>query len=741
MVNKMIKDFKPRLYQETVFATAAEKNTLVVLPTGMGKTQVALLLAAHRLKQFPKSKILIVAPTKPLVEQIMNVFKKYLDFPEDKITMFTGYVKPDKRQELWDKCQVIVSTPQTIENDVMGGKLKLEKVCLLVVDEAHRAVGDYSYTWLAKQYEKLAKYPRILALTASPGSDLEKINEVLTNLFIEEVEVRTDQDPDVKPYVQEVDLRWVEVELPEEFKQVQKYLKDCFKIKLKEIENFGYVGDHNLNLENKIDILRLQGHLQAEIAQGNRDFSVLKSLSLAAEAMKVQHAIELLETQGINSLKVYLEDINGQARTSKTKAVQNLVKDLYFRSALIKTRSMSDLNVEHPKLIELKKYLHEKISLINKKKYKAMIFSQYRDTCENIVNVLKEMGITSKLFVGQANKRQKGLSQKKQLEMLDEFRNGDFQILVSSSVGEEGLDIPQVDEVIFYEPIPSAIRQIQRRGRTGRQEKGKVTIFVTKDTRDVGYRWSAHHKEKRMYRVLKDVKRNLAFANIKKSNETLTKYVGEKPDIKIYIDHREKSNPVLKELIELGVSINLEKLDTADFILSSNVCVEFKNQEDFVDSLMDGRLFAQLKAMKSNFLKPVILVEGSRDLYSIRNLHPNSIRGMLSSIAVDFSVPIIYSRTFKESAALLVAMANREQDKTGKNFSYHGARKPMGYKEQQEYLVSSLPGVGPSLAKELLKKFGSVGKIINASEDELKEVDMLGDKKAKQMKEIVGKEY
>ena len=375
MVNKMIKDFKPRLYQETVFATAAEKNTLVVLPTGMGKTQVALLLAAHRLKQFPKSKILIVAPTKPLVEQIMNVFKKYLDFPEDKITMFTGYVKPDKRQELWDKCQVIVSTPQTIENDVMGGKLKLEKVCLLVVDEAHRAVGDYSYTWLAKQYEKLAKYPRILALTASPGSDLEKINEVLTNLFIEEVEVRTDQDPDVKPYVQEVDLRWVEVELPEEFKQVQKYLKDCFKIKLKEIENFGYVGDHNLNLENKIDILRLQGHLQAEIAQGNRDFSVLKSLSLAAEAMKVQHAIELLETQGINSLKVYLEDINGQARTSKTKAVQNLVKDLYFRSALIKTRSMSDLNVEHPKLIELKKYLHEKISLINKKKYKAMIFS------------------------------------------------------------------------------------------------------------------------------------------------------------------------------------------------------------------------------------------------------------------------------------------------------------------------------------------------------------------------------
>lgn len=745
----MIKNFEPRLYQQTIFATAASKNTLVVLPTGMGKTQIALMLAAHRLVQYPSSKILIVAPTKPLVEQIMCVFKKYIEFPEEKITMFTGNVSPEKRLELWGQCQIIASTPQSIENDIMGNKIKLDDVSLLIVDEAHRAVGDYSYTWLAKQYEKTARFPRILGLTASPGSDLEKINEVISNLFIEEIEVRVDSDPDVRPYVQEVDIKWIEVELPDELKQVLRYLKDCFQTKVKEIEKLGFLSEARLNLESKIDILKLQAHLQSEIAQGNRDFNILRSLSLAAEAMKVQHAIELLETQGVNSLKVYLEDIESQALTSKVKAVQNLVADLYFRTALMKTKNLVLSDVEHPKLLKLLSYMKEKLVLFENKEYKAIIFSQYRDTCEKIVKELSIVGISARLFVGQANKRQKGLSQKKQIDILEQFRNGEFQILVSSSVGEEGLDIPQVDEVIFYEPIPSAIRQIQRRGRTGRQDKGLVTIFLTKDTRDVGYRWSAHHKEKRMFRILKDVKKNLAFSNIKNAktttignpNETLSKFVNPEEKIKVFVDYREKGNPVIKELIELGASIQLERLETADYVLSPSVGVEFKAQNDFVDSLLDGRLFQQMKEIKNNFLKPIILVEGSSDLYSVRNVHPNSIRGMIASIAVDFGIPIVFSKNFKESAALISAMAKREQEKCGKDFSFHGARKPSSFKEQQEYIVSALPSIGPSVAKHLLEKFKTVKNIVNANEEELKQTELVGDKKAKQIKDIVEKEY
>src|SRR3989338_4238689 len=198
----MIKDFEPRLYQQTIFATAAEKNTLVVLPTGMGKTNVFLMLAAQRLKQYPNSKILFIGPTRPLIEQYLNVFKAHFEISEEDMAVFTGMVSPEKRSELWKKAKIIFSTPQGLENDIISNRIKLEEVCLLGVDEAHRAVGDYAYPFVAKQYQKKARYPRILALTASPGSDMEKIKEVCQNLFIEEIEIRTEESPDVRPYIQ-----------------------------------------------------------------------------------------------------------------------------------------------------------------------------------------------------------------------------------------------------------------------------------------------------------------------------------------------------------------------------------------------------------------------------------------------------------------------------------------------------------------------------------------------------------
>jgi len=195
----MLKDFKPRLYQETILATTVNHNTLVVLPTGMGKTAISMMLSVQRFKQYPKSKVLILAPTRPLVEQHIETFRKHIDINKEKTNVFTGFVKPEKRAELWKTSKVIFSTPQGLENDIITNRIDLKDVSLIVFDEAHRAIGDYAYVFIAKQYHKKAKYPRILALTASPGSDLEKIQEVTKNLFIEEVEIRTDQDPDVKP--------------------------------------------------------------------------------------------------------------------------------------------------------------------------------------------------------------------------------------------------------------------------------------------------------------------------------------------------------------------------------------------------------------------------------------------------------------------------------------------------------------------------------------------------------------
>lgn len=732
----MLKDFKPRIYQETIFGTAVQKNTLVVLPTGLGKTSIALMLGAHRLQQYPDSKIMVLAPTKPLAEQHLHTMQRFLDIPEEEIVLFTGTVTPKKRAAMFKEAKVIISTPQGLENDVISNRISMKDISLMVFDEAHRATGDYSYVWLAKRYDQQARFPRILGLTASPGSDLEKINEIIANLVVEEIEIRTDEDPDVKPYVQEVDISWVKVDLPEDLRKVQRYLQRSFREKLAEVKKYGYAS--NNITENKTDILKLQAHLQGEIARGNKDFNVLKSLSLAAEAMKVQHAVELLETQGIIPLQKYFDQLQNQARTTKVKAVQNLVKDLNFRSALVVTNTLIEKNIDHPKLERLKNLVEEKIA--SRDDYKLIIFTQYRDTGTKIVEFLNESkGISAKLFVGQAKKRGSGMTQKEQIAILEEFREGKFNILVSSSVGEEGLDIPQVDLVIFYEPIPSAIRHIQRRGRTGRLDKGEVIILVTKNTRDEGYRWSAHHKERRMYRNLLQLKNNLKLESRKEP--TLEKFFKDEEKVKIYADHREKASGVIKELIDLGAFMQLDTLEAADYVVSGRCGIEFKTQEDFIESLLDGRLLQQVKNMRTAFERPIVIVEGNRDLYSIRNIHPNAIRGALSTIAVDFQIPILFTKTTKDTASLIAVLAKREQEFDKRDFSLHSNKKPMNQREIQEYIVSSFPSVGPTLARPLLKEFKSIKNIVNASEDELKKIDLIGEKKAKQIYDALNKKY
>ena len=477
----------------------------------------------------------------------------------------------------------------------------------------------------------------------------------------------------------------------------------------------------------------LQAGLHGKIARGEKDFEILKSISLIAEALKVQHALELLESQGIAPLIKYLEDIQKQAETSKVKAVKNLVIDLNFRSAYIKTKRLEEQGIEHPKLGELKKILSK-----TKKDNKIIIFNQYRDSAVKIAEEINKLeNINAKIFFGQAKKKDTGLSQKEQKIVLDDFRAGKFNVLVATSVAEEGLDIPKVDEVIFYEPIPSAIRHIQRRGRTGRLEKGKVTVLVTEETRDVGYRWSAYHKEKRMYRILEKLKQKYDMPEQK--DISLKKFISDEENVKIYADYREKGSGVIKELIDIGIKINLEKLDIADYILSSDVAVEYKTVKDFVDSLIDGRLLSQIKALKK-YEKPLLVIEGDEDIYSQRKVHPNAIRGMISSIIIDFNIPILYTKNYRDTASLLAVIAKREQIKNLKEVSLH-TQKPLTLKDQQEYIVSSLPGIGPTLAKPLLKKFKTVKKVINASEEQLKKIDLIGEKKAKRIKEVLEDEY
>lgn len=182
-------------------------------------------------------------------------------------------------------------------------------------------------------------------------------------------------------------------------------------------------------------------------------------------------------------------------------------------------------------------------------------------------------------------------------------------------------------------------------------------------------------------------------------------------------------------------------LKCADYVLSQRCGVELKTTEDFVSSIIDGRLLEQLKALKQNFERPLIIIQGTQDLYAVRNVHPNAIRGMLATIAVSYGIPLIYSKDEKDSAAILLSIARREQEGEKRDFSPHADRKPMTLREQQEYLVSCLPNIGPNLSKELLKHFGSVRKVMEASLLELQKVEGVGEKKAQAIRELIEKEY
>ena len=743
----MIKGFEPRLYQQTILHTAVKRNTLVVLPTGLGKTNIAVLLAANRLNLYPDSKVLVLAPTRPLCDQHLESMKRHLDIPENEIQLFTGMIRPQKRAELWETSRVIISTPQGLENDIISGKISLAKVSLLVLDEAHRAVGDYSYVFITRLYDKRAGHPRILGLTASPGSDLEKIKEVCRNIFAEEIEMRSPDDPDVKPYVKDVEIDWIRVDLPAEFQQVRKFLKDCYDSKLEAIKKFGYAyGD--VSSYSKTSLLEMQRALYAKSMSGEKDFDMLKSISLLAEALKAQHALELLETQDLAPLLEYFEKLEQEAANTKVRAVQNLVRDLNFRSAYLKTKTLVSQGAEHPKLAKLREIVSAEIE--SKKDSKIIIFNQYRDSSNRIKQVLDSIGVKSKVFFGQAKKKETGLSQKEQKKVIEEFRGNEFTCLIATSVAEEGLDIPQVDAVIFYEPVPSAIRSVQRRGRTGRQEKGKVMILVANKTRDEGNLWSAHHKEKRMYRIIADLKRGfptLRADTEPQSREEQTKLVQERREaeikenssLKVYADYRDKGSGIAKELTEMGVQVELKNLEVGDYVLSERVVVEYKKAPDFVDSIIDGRLMSQLASLKK-YDRPLIVVEGEEDIYTIRKIHPNAIRGALATITVSYGIPVIQTKNWRETSALFLVIAKREADTTRKDYSLHSA-KPLSDAEIQEYVVSAFPGVGPVIAKPALKHFKTIRQFVNATEDELREVGLIGEKKAKRIKEIIDKNY
>jgi len=838
-----------RDYQLNIARAAARFSTLVVLPTGLGKTVIALFVIAEVLEKKPADrKVLFLAPTKPLVEQHASFLRETLVDPGG-VVVFTGEVKPEKRGVLWEENRIICSTPQVIVNDILAGRISLDSVALVVFDEAHRAVGDYAYVFIGEEYQKVPG-GLVLAMTASPGSSVEKIMEVCGHLGIEHVEIRSKYDADVIHYVQSIEMHWVRVDVPLVFREVIRLLKKVLAEMVEEMRRFGITFPGGVTTK---ELLAAGERIRARIKEEPRSSSLYQAAVCQAAAVKINHAIELAETQGLHALRAYMEKMVEESRGRRSSRSTRLVVSRPEFKKIMELLAGAD--VEHPKMRKVVEIVASEIR--RNPGARIIVFTHYRETSELVTRELEKVGgVRPARFVGQASRGEdRGMNQKRQVETIKKFREGVYNVLVATSVAEEGLDIPSTDLVVFYEPVPSEIRTIQRRGRTGRRRRGKVVILITRGTRDEGYYWSSHRKEKEMHRQLQRLRQQLskhirvgdiyaggggrtaraspmaadgvasggahdwsgrvvdgggsgdeigggAAGDKKKKRkkkkagqatlfdffeddgnsgdgdgvggedgggeshegnngrcggggveygEEMRADTGEtggddgkkggahmeadtKDEKKLVVDNREMASGVVRALYDMGYTLEPCHMEAGDYAVSSTVGVERKTAEDFLSSLIDGRLFPQIASLSSAYLEPVLVVEG-RGLYERRGVGRKAVMGALASIVTDFGVPAVFTSGPRETAEFIDALWTRKKRK--KKGDVRGMRKQKpspassaGLRDSMLFILEGLPGVSRKTAIRLLDHFGTPLDVMSASVEDLMGVRGIGEKTA-----------
>ncbi|MEK6842995.1 MAG: helicase-related protein [Candidatus Micrarchaeota archaeon] len=534
-------------------------NSLVIMPTALGKTFIAVLVIAKFVREMldgkrGRKKFLFLAPTKPLANQQAQTLQNLVDFgktdvqikkeigqnaqrrefgrgkaqvgeetkPTDEprlggkntleegleggalgVILMTGKTSPEKRTALWRDKNIwcYVGTPQTVEFDLLVGRMDLNDFCMVVLDEAHRAVKEYSYSFVAR--EAAIRNLLVIGLTASPSSRKETIDEICSNLQIENIEIRDENDADVKTFSHKIENDWVFVELPKEILVLRDLLLELLKEVLEDLKALGAIQSSDLQ-KHKRELLMARQRALRDLHVDSKNFSVL---SLQARAMNISHGLDLVETQGIAALLVFMEGMKN--RETKSKAVRVLLEDFRWEAIEEKAREIAGKGGEHPKFEALVKLLKKM-----KKGEKAIVFAQFRSSITKIVQVLEKVeGLAPVEFVGKS----KGKGQKHQQQVMQGFREEKFNVLVSTSVGEEGLDVPEVSLVVFFESVPSEIRLIQRRGRTGRIREGKVVFLITKGTKDEAMFWVSKNREKKMRKMIEGMRGGVDF----KSGQTL----------------------------------------------------------------------------------------------------------------------------------------------------------------------------------------------------------------------------
>ena len=534
-----------RAYQLEAVDVALSSSTLLVLPTAAGKTAVAWMAIAEMLEK-TNGWALMIAPTAALVKQHLDDLELVFDKDLIKPISMSGAIPPSKREGMWNKGRLVVSTPQVVRNDVNRGLLDLSDCCLLIIDEAHHSTGERAEAQVADLYLELANEPLILGMTASPGSNTEKVQEICNRLRVGRIHLRTSEDNMLSEHLANLDIEELKVRVPDEIRELAEPLVRWQESIVERERRLGrYVMPGAVTHRGLANAME-----RANLAVRRGQADAYGSMSRIGLAMSLHHLINHLLCQGLAAAKEFL-DRKETGEDAEKKNTRNLLRDSRIRSL---RDSLAEMPESHSKVGAVRRLVRERIR--RDPESRIIVFATYRDTVSALETALLNLKDVRPIqFIGQSKRGSgTGLTPKQQVERIESFRAGEGNVLIATSVGEEGLDIPTADLVIFYEPVASEIRTIQRRGRTGRQRDGDVVVLIAEDTRDEGARAAAIRREQNMHRAVARVGRKLArsthvdLSNL--SNFSVVENGSKISATEFVIAVRKKNRPVLKEVEE-----------------------------------------------------------------------------------------------------------------------------------------------------------------------------------------------
>lgn len=485
-----IRDYQFNIVQKGLF-----HNLLVALPTGLGKTFIAATIMLNWFRWTKTAQIVFVAPTKPLVSQQVEACFGVAGIPRSKTTLLTGNVPPGTRAQEWERKRVFFMTPQTLINDLRSGIADPKRIVLLVVDEAHRATGGYAYVEVVKFLRRFNNSFRILALTATPGSTVEAVQAVIDGLDIARVEIRTEQSLDIRQYVHARNIDIQTFTDSEEMTLCMDLLSKALQHSVDELRNLNAFWSRDPMALTPYGLTKARQQWMASPAGRNANFGLRGKVNALFNVLaSLAHGIELLKYHGIIPFYRHIASFKSDSEQGQKggKTQRAIVQNENFKRLIshLEPWSKNPEFIGHPKLGYLRELILNHFLDAGESNTKVMIFAHFRDSAEEIVRVLKRHDpiVRPHVFVGQASaKGSEGMDQKKQLDVVEKFKKGTYNVIVATSIGEEGLDIGEVDLIVCYDSSSSPIRMLQRMGRTGRKRAGNIVLLLMQGKEEESY--------------------------------------------------------------------------------------------------------------------------------------------------------------------------------------------------------------------------------------------------------------